>query len=393
MSDTADVIVIGGGCAGTSIAWNLARRGAGRIVLLEKDGIAAGASGRSSAIVRMHYTHESLARMALFARHIFEQFADVVGGDAGFRQVGFLALYGPRDTDELAANVAMQRSIGIDAHLLDAAAVRSLEPRMVVGDDVSAAWEPESGYADPVSTTNAFADAAVRLGVERRIGVNVTRLVVSAQRLVQVETSAGPIDTRTVVVAAGYRTCELIGPLGLELPITPVRHSIAIVQRTPDFGRVHSVIADRLTGSYYRPEGTALTLVGASPPYEGQVDPDVEADRKPTADDQAVLAGRFCHRFPSQADAGLRPGYTGVYDCTPDTQPVLGPAPGIEGLHLAAGFSGHGFKLSPAVGELVSQQILEGRTSLVDLDLFRLSRFVENRPITVPHPYSMATLG
>jgi sarcosine oxidase subunit beta len=181
--------------------------------------------------------------------------------------------------------------------------------------------------------------------------------------------------------------------LGLELPITPVRHSIAVVQRTPDFGQPHPVVADRLTGSYYRPEGSSLTLVGASPPYEGQIDPDVESDRKPTPDDLAVLSSRFCHRFPSQADAGLRPGYTGVYDCTPDTQPVLGPAPGVDGLHLAAGFSGHGFKLSPAVGDLVSQQIIEGHTSLVDIDLFRLSRFAENKPITVAHPYSMATLG
>ena len=134
MAESADVVVIGGGCEGTSIAWHLARRGAGRIVLLEKDGIAAGATGRSSAIVRMHYTHEALVRMALYGRHVFERFADVVGGDAEFRPVGFLAIYGPRDTEALAANVAMQQKAGLDARLLRADDVRQLEPRMVVED-------------------------------------------------------------------------------------------------------------------------------------------------------------------------------------------------------------------------------------------------------------------
>ena len=393
MRDVADAVVIGGGCSGTSIAWQVARRRAGRIVLLEQHGIAAGATGRSSAIVRQHYTHETLARMALHSLRVFERFAEVVGGDAGFRRVGYLVLVGSADAGEIAANVAMHQRIGIDARVLTPAEVGDLEPRMVREDVGAAAWEPRSGYADPVGVAAGYAAAGRELGVDQRVGVTVTGLVVGPGGVERVETSAGRIDTRSVVVAAGYRSRALLAPLGLDLPLTPVRHTIAIVQRSPRFGAVHSVVSDRINGSYYRPEGTDLTLIGASAAFEGQEDPNVEVDRSTDPEDTARLAGRFVRRFPSEEAAVLRRGYTGVYDCSPDLQPILGLVPGIAGLHVAAGFSGHGFKLSPAVGELLAESVVEGRTTLVDIDLFTPARFVQNRPITSRHAYSVPGLG
>lgn len=393
MPERADVVVVGGGCSGTSITLQLARRRAGRILLLDRDGIAAGATGRSSALVRQHYTHEALARMALRALHVFERFGEVVGGESGFRRTGFLVLVGPADADALAENVAMHRRVGIDARLLQAGEVAQIDQRIARDDVGAAAWEPASGYADPVLTTNSYAAAARDLGVEQRIGVEVTRIVASSGGVERLETTAGPIETRTVVVAAGYRTAELVSPLGVDLPLRPIRHAIAIVQRSTDFGPDHPVVSDRIGGSYYRPEGQDLTLIGTTAPYEGLEDAAVEVDRSPATEELETLVGRFCSRFPGQEQAVLRRGYTGVYDCSPDLQPMLGPVPRVGGLHVAAGFSGHGFKLSPVVGELVAEKLTEGRTTLVDIDLFSPARFAEGRPITSQRSYSVATLG
>jgi len=392
--DTADVVVIGGGSTGTSIAWQLARLGAGRILLLEKKSLASGATGRSSAIIRMHYTHEVLVKMALRARGIFERFDQIVGGDSGFRRTGFIALIEARDVDALKKNVAMQRSVGVDARVLMPDDLKKLEPRFeLIPEDGAAAWEPDSGHADPHSTANAYADAARRLGVEIRLDATVSAINARGGAVESIETNLGRIETRALVVTAGYHTRALIAPLGFDVPLMPVRHTIAIVERTPNFGAFHPVISDRVLGCYYRPEGGDLTLVGTTAPFDGIKDRDVDADRAPRDEDLHSQASRFSRRFPTQENAKLRGGYTGVYDCSPDLQPLLGPVPGIDGLHIAAGFSGHGFKLSPVIGELIAERIVKGRTSLIDIDFFNPGRFAENRLIKSAHSYSVATLG
>jgi sarcosine oxidase, subunit beta len=389
----ADVVVVGGGCIVTSVALQLARREAGRIVLVDRAGIAAGATGRSSALVRQHYTHELLARMALRALQTFERFDELIGGESGFRRTGFLVLVDDADVDNLGANVVMQQGVGIETRLLQRDDVARIDPRLARGDVAAAAWEPRSGYADPVLTTTSYARAARALGAEQRVGVGVTRLLARDGALTGVETTRGVIETRTVVLAAGYRSRELLAPLGFELPLRPIRHAIAIVQRSSEFGPAHPIVSDRINGSYYRPEGQDLTLIGTTGPYEGQDDPAVELDRAPSPAEVETLVARFCARFPTEDAAVLRRGYTGVYDCSPDLQPLLGPVPNVNGLYLAAGFSGHGFKLSPVVGELVAEQVIHGTTSLVDATLFSPDRFLENRPIVSKRAYSTATLG
>lgn len=391
--DLADVVVIGGGATGASIAWQLAQRGAGRVVLLEKDGLAAGGTGWSSALIRQHYIYEELARMALYSLRVFERFSEIVGGDAGFRRTGFLVLVKPEDVPAMTANVAMHQRVGIESCVLNRDEVGELEPRIFRDDVIAAAWEPQSGYADPALTTVAFADAARRHGAEIRVGVRVDRIIAGPAGIEAVETSAGPVATRTVVVAAGYRSKELVAPLGVELPLTPIRHDIAVVSRSADFGRPHPTISDRINGSYFRPEGDDLTLIGTTAAHEGHEDPDVERTREPYLEDTETLIERFWRRFPSQDGATLRKGYTGVYDCSPDLQPLLGPVPQVPGLHVAAGFSGHGFKLSPAVGEMMAESIVTGRTSLVDIAFFDPNRFAKGQPIRPQRAYSVGTLG
>ncbi|MBI5877891.1 MAG: FAD-binding oxidoreductase [Chloroflexi bacterium] len=393
MTETTDFLVIGGGCTGTSTAMHLARRKAGRVMLVEKHGIAMGATGKSSAIVRTHYTHEAPARMALAALRIFERFGEIVGGESGFRRTGFLALIGPRDVDAIRSNVEMHRSLGINAEVLLPETIRKLEPRINVEGVGAAAWEPESGYADPHGTAVAFSEAARAAGATIQIGPTVRRLIHSGGRVRGVETDRGTIEAGLTIVAAGFRAKELLAPLGFDAPIKPVRHNMAIVQRAAAFGAPHPIVSDRVSGSYYRPEGSELTLVGTTAADEGHVDPEVEAERAADRSELLMMAERFHHRFHDMGDATLNGGFTGVYDCTPDLQPMLGPLPGIDGLIVAAGFSGHGFKLSPVIGQMLCEQALDGRASLVDINLFSPMRFVAGKLIGAHAAYTVQTLG
>lgn len=389
----ADIVIVGGGVMGASIAWNLAKRGAGRVVLLERDTIASGATGKSSAIVRTHYLHEVLARMSFHARKTFENFADVVGGDAGFRRTGFVAIVSPQDIGAVKGAVEMNRRVGIDSNLLMPDDLHALEPRLDASNEMTgaAAWEPDSGYADPHLTAQSYANAARAQGVTIQSGVRVDTILGNGS-VQGVETSVGLIEARQIVVAAGYRTRDLLAPFGFEVPLTPVRHTMAMVQRTQDFGAAHPVISDRVNGVYLRPDVGDLTLVGTTAPFDGQVDFAVEQDR---GADQAHVndqAERFLRRFPSQHRATLRGGFTGMYDVSADTQPLLGPIPNLEGLYIACGFSGHGFKLSPVIGELMAEKILYNKTSVVEIDFFDPARFAKKQPIVMQFAYSVQTL-
>jgi glycine/D-amino acid oxidase-like deaminating enzyme len=388
MTDTADAIVIGGGCAGTNIAWQLARRRIGRVVLLEKRGIAAGATGWSSAIIRTHYAHEALARMALHGLRVFEHFADRVGGDGGFRRTGFLVLVPPGDVAIARGSVAMHCRAGVNCVLLGADEFHHIEPRTARDDIGAVVWEPESGHADPAIATASFADAARRAGAEIRIGVDVRSIQTSNGRVQGVQTSNGPISAPVVVVAANYRTMELLKPLDVDIPLTPVRQTIAVVERTPGFGPLPPIVADRILGAYHRPEGAALTLVGNVAYRRGEIDEDVEETRPGDPAEMRSLADRYARRWPGQESARLVRGYSGVYDCSPDLQPALGPVRGIRGLHVAAGFSGHGFKLSPAVGEMVAAGVVGEKSPITDVGLFDVRRFAEKKLIKGEFEYS-----
>lgn len=390
---TVDVIVVGGGVVGVATAWHLARLGAGRVLLLERDGLASGATGRSTAIVRTHYVHRVLAEMALEARRAFERFGEEVGGDCGFRRTGFLVLSGPEDRVHLEANVAMHRAVGIDARVLTPEDLHVLEPRISIEGVGAAAWEPDSGKADPHGTTAGYAAAARGAGVEIRTGTQVGRILTEGSMVTGVETGDGTIWAGSVLVAAGLDTAALVAPLGFETPLTGIRHGVAGVRRSQSFGAAHATISDRVLGGYYMPEGSELTLIGSTAASDGEPETDARRQSAPSGPELESLAARFLGRFPGEQHAALQSGWTGVYDCSPDLQPLLGPVPGIERLHLACGFSGHGFKLSPVLGRLLAERMVLGRERGHSLDLFSPARFQQGRPITAAHAYTVQTLG
>ena len=394
MADTADIVVVGGGVHGASTAWHLAKRGAGKIVLIEKDGIASGASGWSSAIVRMHYSLESLVKITMYGREMYGDWKNIVGvGESGFRQVGFLVLFPEDEISHGRGVVEMQQRLGIDARYISVDEVGEIEPRLVRDDVAAGAWEPNSGHADGSTVANSFIAAGRELGVDVRVGPQVLGVTSEGDRVTGVETSEGVIYAGTVVVEAGFRTSALLAPLGVDLPIRPVRHAISVVERTPDFGDIHPVISDRVARAYYRPERGTLALLGEHDPLKGPIDDDVEFAKPPMLDEEVSLMERFAHRFPGQELASKMQGYTGVYDCSPDFQPAFGRVQAVDGLFVGAGFSGHGFKLSPGIGKIMSDLVVDGATDMIDIHPFRVERFAENDLLLGGKGYSNRSLS
>jgi sarcosine oxidase subunit beta len=388
MPNTADAIIIGGGLYGTSIAWHLARLGAGRVVLVEKTGIASGATGRSSANVQINYSIELLARIGVKARRIYRNFREVTGGECGFQQTGQIVLHAPEDAAAAERNVAMLQRAGVKTSLVGLDEVKRLQTGMDTDGVGVAFWEPEAGYADPVLTANSYAQAARSHGADLRVGVGATRVTTGKGRITGVETAAGKIESPLVIAAAGYRTSELVRPLGLEVPLRPERHTIAILQRAAGYPGTHPIVADRPLGIYFRPDGSEHTLIGSHLGMHIRDDPDVEDHKRPDPAVESDLAGLFLKRYPGEEASQLRRGYTGVYDCSPDLQFILGPVKAVPGLHLACGFSGHGFKFSPVIGELVAERALTGRNSEFDISMFAPERFAEGRLIRPETPYT-----
>src|SRR5216117_3198149 len=273
MVDTADVVVIGGGVIGTSIACALASSGVRRVTLLEKGALASGASGRSSALVRMHYTNEWDARLAWASFPVFKHWAELMGGPAVFSHTGFVNVVGPAYADNLRLNVEMLQGLGVNTTALTGAELKELQPFLNVDDIGAAAYEPDSGYANPAETVEGFRRRAAELGARVLQWTSVTRVIRQESRVIGVETSAERIDAGSVIVAAGAWSRRLCTEFGLDLPARPKAIDTVAVSRPPELAKGHMVFIDNVQGNYFRPEGGGLTLVGV-PCQEWDIDPD-----------------------------------------------------------------------------------------------------------------------
>jgi sarcosine oxidase subunit beta len=388
LSEGADVVVIGGGVIGLSSARALAELGAGDVMVLERSTIGSGGTGKSSGVVRCHYGVRSLAAMAWHSLPVLEHAADMLGSDAGFHRTGYLVAVGPDNEASLRANVAMHQGLGIEVEVLEREEATALWPGATFDDVAATAYEPRGGYGDAHRTALAFAAAARHHGASIRQQCAVAAVEVRGDRVVGVRLVDGSrISADQVVVAAGPWSVALAGATGVDLPIAAQRAQILLVEPGRPLGPV-PVLSDLVTLQYVRPDGSASLLVGnsdhASPEW---ADPDDYVNR---ADNEFIegLITRFAHRFPDLTGAGLATSYAGCYDVTPDYNPVISSSP-IEGMWICAGFSGHGYKISPAVGELVADLICKGASRHADIDHrdFRYERFAEADLLTSPHPY------
>jgi sarcosine oxidase subunit beta len=386
MSQTADVVVIGGGVNGASIAYALAARGV-KAVLVEKGALASGASGRSSALVRMHYTNEWDARLAWASFPVFRNWTELMGGPGVFTHTGFVNVVAPQFADHLRRNVEMLKGIGVNTTAITGAGLRDLQPFANVDDIGAAAYEPDSGYANPAETVEGFRRRATELGARVLQWTAVTRVIRQESRVTGVETSAGRIDAGSVIVAAGAWSRRLCAEIGLELHARPKAIDTVAVTRPPELAKGHMVFIDNVQGNYFRPESGGLTLVGV-PCQEWDIDPDtLQTGLPPEA--AGVGAQLLTHRIPAMERATLSRGYRAFDGYSADRHAILGRVDGIDGLYLATAFSGSGFKIAPAVGACMAELVIEGRAKTVDIEPFSIRRFAEGRTVEGPYPYAV----
>jgi sarcosine oxidase, subunit beta len=386
--ETADVVVVGAGANGTSTAFHLAKAGAGRVIVVERSHIAAGATGKSGALVRMHYTNEPETHLAVESLRYFSNWAEMVGGDCGFQQVGLLVFTPPEYRRHLEANVVMQRAVGANAHVITPEQAQELDPAVYVDDVVAVAYEPDSGFADPNATAFSFARAATAMGVRFELETEVTGVATTGGRVTGVETSRGRIAAPVVVVAAGAWANQLFQPLGIELGLVPWEARVAVFSWSFERSPRYLTYIDHVNGSWARPIDGTCTLVGAESGVRARRDP---ADHPETVTEQFVAHCRaqLARRFPVMRHSTMRGNWAGVVMGSPDARPVIDHLPHHEGLFCIAGDSGTSFKTSPAIGSCLAEWITEGRATTVDLTPFRSTRFAEGRPWVDEHDYGL----
>lgn len=386
---TADVVVVGGGCMGASVAYHLTKRGVGDVILLEREeALGTGATGRNAGGVRHQFSHEANVRLSLESIALLERFEEEVGQPVDLFQDGYLFLLSsPANVAKFRANMEMQRSLGVDVHWLtpDEAVERApgLDPEGLLG----ATFCGKDGICDPSGVTLGFAGAARRAGARIREGVAVTGVRTSGGRVTGVETSAGLIETPVVVNAAGPWAAEIGRMAGVALPIEPLRRHIFVAEPPSPGGWRAGAAADGGAGGsaltapdtrimvidfettfYFHREGAGLLFGMGDPdePYGFDQEVDWEVLEK-----VAPVAAR---RLPVLGDAPIAHAWAGLYEMTPDAMPILGPVAELEGFHVIGGFSGHGFQHAPAAGRVVAD-LVAGVDPGMDLSPFAYERF------------------
>ena len=388
MAATADAVIVGGGVMGCSILYNLAARGMVKVVLTERDVLASGSTGRSQAILRMHYSNEVTTRMAWESLKVFRDFVGVVGSPSGYVRTGYFLIVGPGDRLALELNVAMQRRAGVSTHVVSAEDVREIAPMLSVSGDEAFAYEPESGYADAYSVTAGYGRRAREMGAEVKQGCAVTNVEIAGGRVTAVATTKGRIDTPVVVVATGPWSRPILESIGVDAPMRTVRHQVIMLRRPEDRVPDHPVIGDVANSLSARPDAGNMTLIGVG--EDEFVDPD---DYNQGVDMPVVEVAfeKLVSRMPSMSQALFRGGWSGLFTTTPDWHPIVDRVDGIDGLYCAVGFSGHGFKLSPMVGVAMAELITQGQATSIDISMLGLRRFEEGK--LLGSRYSMSVLA
>jgi glycine/D-amino acid oxidase-like deaminating enzyme len=375
MAETTDVIIVGGGVLGASLAYYLTEKGVTDVVLFERGRMAEGSTGKSAAVVRMHYTNPSTVRLALRSRDLFLNWRDRVDDREVYYQTGWFFLTPPGQEATVENNMAMNRVEGVDVEVADTVFLQERAPGISLDDLGTVLYEAKSGYADPVGVCEGLAAAASRNGGRIVSGVGDVELIADGAKVIGVRAGTDTYEAPITVLAAGPWSGRMANAIGLNLPMEYTREQEIFIEPTDSGIGPTCSISNMCETAYIRPRQEGGFLLGRGYPkdYEA-VDPD-NFDEQLDDSFIADITTRIQKRFPGLTDFKMVGGVVGLYAVTPDWHPILGPVDAHPGLWLATGGSGHAFKIGPAIGEMLADMIVNKQCAWVDPGLFRLERF------------------
>lgn len=372
MSRTADVIVVGAGIMGVSTAYHLARLGGGRVIVLERDTVCSGSTALASGGIRHQYANRLGVELTTHSIVTYERFEDEFGTDPHFRQHGYLILIATEtELDTARQSVALQRSLGVTVELLDPAGIRALCPYLNTDDLLGATYTPRDGYADPYLCATAIAARARDLGVVIEQQREVRGFLRHGDRVSGVTTADGRVEAGAVVIATGAWS-GVVGRLaGVDIPVRPHRRHKFMTAPFPaaQIPAATPFVIDPHRSFSLRREGPGLLLGHGRREEPDSFDTSVDRSLEPAVVERAV------HRAPALAEAELMRAWAGLYEMTPDQTGIVSAVPGVAGLHVIAGFSGHGFMHGPIAGQLMAELLVHGRAVSMDATPLELARF------------------
>lgn len=379
MNKTANVVIIGGGISGCSIAYNLAKKGVKDIVVIERQYLASGSTGRCGAGIRMQWGTERNCRLSKLAAEFYENANEELGAvhDIEFKQGGYLIVAATeKEVDQFKKNVALQNSLGIPSVYLSPKEAKEIIPYMDETKILGATFCPKDGHLNPFHTTEAFANAAKRLGVEFMTYTTVTGITTDKGKVTGVQTDKGYISTPIVVNAAGGYSKKIGEMAGVDIPVYAQRHQILVTEPV-----------EPLQGPMYM--GFALNIYCQQTPHGsfimGRGDDNEPTDLRITSSWQFLeeMAKTCCELLPLLSKLRIIRQWAGLYTMTQDAQPIYGGVKELEGFYLACGFSGHGFMLGPATGLLMAETIL-GEPTTINIDNLDKDRFARGELVFEP---------
>jgi sarcosine oxidase subunit beta len=374
---TAEIVIIGGGIVGSSIAWHLTHAGCKDVLVIERESSQGkGSTGKSMGGVRAQFSTPVNIQMSLYSIPFYAKFEEVVGHPADYRPQGYLFL-ATKDSHltYLRDNFARQKKLGLTtARLLPADEIRGMLPQLRSDDILGGSFCSTDGFVDPYSVMNGFMASAIEHGATLWKKTAVTGITIDQQGAFSVETSRGPVSTRTVVNAAGAWSAQIAKFVGIDLPVEPLRRMLVPSEPFSDFPHSSPMVIDMSTGFHFRPEGRGFLLAWNDP----EETPGHKTDFEPSFIEKILI--HAADRVPVFENLPINPkrAWAGLYEMTPDHHCILGPVAAVPGFFLANGFSGHGVMHSPATGKILADLILQKKTNVVDdVSVLRFERFAQ----------------
>lgn len=374
MKRTAEVVIIGAGITGCSIAYHLAARGVRDVVVLEKDEIGRGATADAAGGIRLQFSTRTNIELSRYSLNIWENFEELFGIDIGFHQQGYLFLLtSESEIADFKQNLDFQQQMEVPVRWVNPAEIGELNPAVNLEGILGGTFCSSDGWADPYSSTMGFANRARSMGVEIAEETAVTGFVIDGDKISEVETPAGNISTNTVIIAAGAQAGEVGRLAGVDIPVAPYRRMSFVTEPFTAVPPTVPMTIEFATSLYFHPESGGF-LFGMSNPNE-------PSSFNRTVDDEWMTrtVTELCRRAPVFEDARVLRGWAGLYEITPDDNPVLGYVSGIDGMIVASGFSGHGYMQGPAIGRCISELVLDGKATTVDIGSFSPDRFASGQ--------------